>query len=173
MQFTPLQYMDGIARRAVPFGLTFLLMLFAMTPAYVPGLFDVTPMFTLICVFFWSIHRVDLLGYATIFGIGIFEDLLMGTPLGSGSLVLLLCQWFVVHQQKFLSPKPFVVTWMAFAIIALGACIIRWLCVGFVSPGGFTPINNLVPAYLLSIAIYPLLAWMLAKIYTKLLADIR
>ena len=171
MHLTLLQYMDGVARRAVPFGLTLLLMLFAMTPTYAPGLFDVTPMFTLICVYFWSIYRADLLGYATIFGIGIFEDFLMGTPLGSGALVLLLCQWFVVRQQKFFNPKPFAITWMAFAVVAVGACIIRWLCVGFISPGGFTPIKSLVPVYLLSVAIYPLVSWVLAKIHMKFLAD--
>ena len=172
MQLTSLQYMDGAARRAVPFGLTLILMLFALTPTYVPGLSDVTPMLTLMSVYFWSIYRADLLGYGAIFGIGILEDLLMGTPLGSGALVLLLCQRFVIHQQKFFYSKPFVVTWMAFAVIAFGAALILWLCVGLVASSGFTPLGSLLTSYLISVAIYPLVAWLLAKTQMKLLADI-
>jgi rod shape-determining protein MreD len=171
MQPTSLQYMDGAARRAVPFALTLFLMLFALTPTYVPGLSDVAPMLTLMCVYFWSIYRPDLLGYGAAFGIGILEDLLVGTPLGSGALVLLLCQRVVVHQQKFFNSKPFVVTWAAFAFVALGAALIRWLCVGLVASGGFTPIGALFVAYLISVAIYPLVAWLLAKAQMKLLAE--
>lgn len=172
MQPTSLQYMDGAARRAVPLALTLFLMLFALTPTYVPGLSDVAPMLTLMCVYFWSIYRPDLLGYGVAFGIGILEDLLVGTPLGSGALVLLLCQRVVVHQQKFFNSKPFVVTWIAFAFVALGAALVRWLCVGLVANGGFTPIGSLFVAYLISVAIYPLVAWFLAKAQMKLLAEI-
>lgn len=172
MQPTTLQYMDGAARRAVPFALTLFLMLFALTPTYVSGLSDLTPTLTLMCVYFWSIYRPDLLGYGAAFGIGILEDLLIGTPLGSGALVLLLCQRVVVHQQKFFNSKPFVVTWVAFALVALGAALVRWICVGLVADGGFTPFGGLFAVYLMSVAIYPLVAWLLAKSQMKLLAEI-
>ena len=172
MQLTSLQYMDGAARRVVPLGLTLVLMLFALTPTYVPGLSDVTPMFTLMCIYFWSIYRPDLLGYGAAFGVGVFEDLLMGTPLGSGALVLLLCQGIVVHQQKFFNSKPFVVTWMAFAVVALGAALVRWFCVGIVASSGFTPLGTLLITYLISVAVYPLVAWLLARAQMRLLADI-
>ena len=164
--------MDGAARRAVPFALTLFLMLFALAPTYITGLSDLTPMLTLMCVYFWSIYRPDLLGYGAAFGLGILEDLLIGTPLGSGALVLMLCQRFVVHQQKFFHSKPFVVTWVAFAVVALGAALIRWLCVGLVSEGGFTPFGALLGVYFMSIAVYPLIAWVLAKAQMKLLADL-
>ncbi len=172
MESTPLQYMDGAARRMVPFGLTLMLMLFAMTPNYVPGLSAVTPMLTLMCVYFWAIHRPDLMGYGAAFGIGVLEDLLMGTPLGSCALVLLLCQRIVVHQQKILNSKPFIVTWIAFAFVALSAALIRWLCVGLVASSGFTPLSGLLTAYLMSVAIYPLAAWLLTKAGVRLLVKI-
>lgn len=171
MPSTSLQVMDGAARRVVPVGLTVLLMLFALTPMYVPGLADISPMFTLMAVYFWSIYRPDLLGYGPAFAIGVFEDLLMGTPLGSGALILLLCQRIVLHQQKFFNSKPFAVTWFAFALVALGASVIRWLCVGLVSSGGFVPINGLIASYLISVALYPVIAWLLAKVHLKVLAD--
>src|SRR4051812_6547521 len=101
LQPTALQRMDMLARRMVPFALTLTLMLFALTPAQIPALSHLTPMYALAAVYFWSIYRPDLIGYGTVFGLGILEDLLTGTPLGSSALVLLLCQYVVFQQPKF------------------------------------------------------------------------
>lgn len=171
MQPTVLQRMDGTARRFVPFGVTLILMLFAMTPTYVPGLSHITPMYALMSVYFWSIYRPDLLGYGATFGVGVLEDLLAGTPLGSGALILLLCQWIVLHQQKFFNNKPFGVIWLAFALVAAGASLLRWLCVGLVATSGFTPPSELLASYFMTVAIYPIVGWFLAKAHMKLLAQ--
>lgn len=171
MQTTVLQRMDLTARRFVPFGVTLLLMLFAMTPTFVPGLSHITPMYALMAVYFWSIYRPDLLGYGATFGIGVLEDLLAGTPLGSGALILLLCQRVVFHQQKFFNNKPFGVIWLAFALVAAGAGFLRWICVGLVAVSGFTPISQMLTATMMSIALYPVVGWLLAKAHMKLLAQ--
>jgi rod shape-determining protein MreD len=171
MQPTVLQRMDGTARRFVPVGVTLVLMLFAMTPTYVPGLSHITPMYALMSVYFWSIYRPDLLGYGSTFAIGVLEDLLAGTPLGSGALILLLCQWIVLHQQKFFNNKPFGVMWLAFALVAAGASLLRWLCVGLVATSGFTPVTELLASYFMTVAIYPIVGWFLAKAHMKLLAQ--
>ena len=171
MQATILQRMDLAARRFVPFGVTLILMLFAMTPTHIPGLSQVTPMFALMAVYFWSIYRPDLLGFGATFGIGVVEDLLSGTPLGSGALILLLCQRVVFHQHKFFNNKPFGLIWLAFALIAAGAFLLRWVCVGLVAPSGFTPPGQMLTSYLMTVAIYPLAGWLLAKAHIKLLAQ--
>jgi rod shape-determining protein MreD len=165
------QRMDGTARRFVPFGVTMILMLFAMTPTYIPGLSHVTPMYALMAVYFWAIYRPDLLGYGATFSIGILEDLLAGTPLGSGALVLLLAQRVVFHQQKFFNNKPFGIIWLAFALVAAGAALLRWICVGLVATSGFTPVSQMLTAYLMSVAMYPIIGWFLAKAHVKLLAQ--
>ena len=67
MQEAVIQRVDITARRLVPFGVTLILMLFAITPTYVPGLSHVTPMYALMAVYFWSIYRPDLLGYGSTF----------------------------------------------------------------------------------------------------------
>ncbi len=171
MQATVIQRMDITARRLVPFGVTLVLMLFAMTPTYVPGLSHVAPMYALMAVYFWSIYRPDLLGYGSTFAIGILEDLLAGTPLGSGALILLLCQRVVFHQQKFFNNKPFGIIWLAFALVAAGAALLRWLCVGLVATSGFTPIGQMSTAYLMTVAAYPIVGWLLAKAHMKLLSQ--
>jgi len=171
MQATVLQRMDGAARKLVPFGVTLVLMLFSLTPTYIPGLSHITPLYALMAVYFWSIYRPDLLGYGPTFAIGTLEDLLAGTPLGSGALVLLLCQRLVLSQQKFFNNKPFGVVWLAFALVAAGASLLRWLCVGLVENSGFTPVSELAAAYLMTVAMYPVIGWCLAKAHMKLLAQ--
>ena len=171
MQATVLQRMDTTARRLVPFGVTLILMLFAMTPTYIPGLSHITPMYALMAVYFWSIYRPDLLGYGSTFAIGVLEDLLSGTPLGSGALILLLCQRVVFSQQKFFNNKPFGIIWLAFALVALGASLLRWFCVGLVASSGFTPIGEMLTAYLMTVAVYPIVGWCLAKAHMKLLSQ--
>ena len=171
MQATLFQRMDGTARRFVPFGVTLILMLFALTPTCVPGLANITPMYALMAVYFWAIYRPDLLGYGATFSIGVLEDLLAGTPLGSGALVLLLCQRVVFHQQKFFNNKPFGIIWLAFALVALGAGLLRWLCVGLAAPSGFTPIGQTLTSTLMSVAMYPVIGWLLAKAPMKLLSQ--
>jgi len=172
MQPTFMQSLDLSARRAVPAALTLLLMLFALTPTSVPGLSPVMPMFALMAVYFWSIYRPELLGYGVVFGFGLLEDLLMATPIGSTALVFLLTQWVVVRQQKFFNAKPFVVTWFAFVFVAAGASIIRWLAVGLVSPSGFTPAGPMLACCLITVAVYPLVGWLLSKAQTKLMGQV-
>lgn len=171
MQATVLQRMDTTARRLVPFGVTLILMLFSMTPTYIPGLSHITPMYALMAVYFWSIYRPNLLGYGSTFAIGVLEDLLSGTPLGSGALILLLCKRVVFSQQKFFNNKPFGIMWGAFALLAAGGALLRYLCVGLAATSGFTPPGEMFAAYLMTIAMYPVVGWLLAKAHVKLLAQ--
>lgn len=170
MQSTWWQRMDAAARKQVPLGLTLILMLFALTPTQIPGLSHATPMYGLAAVYFWSIYRSDLMGYGTAFGLGLFQDLLTGAPLGSSTLILLLCQYLVFRQPKFFNAKPFGVFWLAFAVVALGAGLLKWICVGLVTSSGFTRFGDMFASVILTVALYPVIAWLLAKAQIKLLA---
>ena len=170
-QLSFLQKVDSRARRILPFGLTLIVLLFGLTPTHLPGFAQITPMYALIAVYFWSIYRPELLGYGSGFAIGILEDLLTGTPLGIGALTILLTQWVVLNQQKFFHAKAFVVTWFAFTIVAFGAAFLKWICIGLVAESGFTPVRELFAAYLVTVTIYPIVAWLLSKAKTGLLED--
>lgn len=172
MQPTLLQSIDLSARKAVPAALTLMLMLLALTPTNVPGLAPAMPMLALMSVYFWSIYRPDVLGFGAVFVFGLLEDLLAATPIGSTALVFLLTQWIVLRQQKFFNAKPFVVTWFAFIFVAAGAALIRWLAVGLMTPTGFTPIGPMFACYLISVAVYPLVGWLLAKAQVKLMGQV-
>jgi rod shape-determining protein MreD len=170
LQPTLLHRMDMFARRLVPFGMTLALMLIALMPTHISGLSRVTPMYALASVYFWSIYRPDLMGSGSAFGIGLLDDALTGAPLGCSALVLLACHQIVLHQQKFFNAKPFGVFWAAFALLAFGAGLIKWFCVGLFAPGGFTPAGDMIVSAFLTAAIYPLIAWVLARAQLKLLS---
>ena len=172
MQPTVWQKVDSRARRILPFGLTMIVLLFGLTPTYVPGLSQITPMYALIAVYFWSIYRPDLLGYGSGFAIGVLEDLLTGAPLGVGALTLLLTQWIVFNQQKFFHAKPFAVTWFTFVLVAFGAAFLKWICIGLVEESGLTPFGDLFAAYLITVAVYPVIAWLFSKAQTGLLDEL-
>jgi rod shape-determining protein MreD len=171
MHQTAWQKMDGVARRSVPFGLTIFLLLFGLTPSHIPAFSAVGPMLTLMAVYFWAVYRPDAFGYGFAFAVGVAEDLLAGTPLGSTALVLMLCQWIVFNQQKFFNGRPFYVVWMAFCLVALGAAAIKWLAVGMFSPAGFVGPGPALMSAVMTMAVYPLVGWLLAKMQLKLMAQ--
>ena len=79
---TAWQKVEARARNILPFGLTVVVMLFGLTTTYVPGLAQITPMYSLVAIYFWAIYWPDLLGYGLGFAVGVLEDLLTGAPLG-------------------------------------------------------------------------------------------
>ncbi|MDX2145430.1 MAG: rod shape-determining protein MreD [Rhodospirillaceae bacterium] len=165
------QRLDLVARRAVPVGITLFLLLFSVTPLHIPGLATVGPMYTLIAVYFWSVYRPDGLGYGAAFAIGVTEDLIVGTPLGSTALLLLLCQWVVFHRQRFFNGRPFLEVWLAFAVIAFGAGILRWMCIGLITSGNFPAAGDLLGTVMLTVMLYPVIGWLLARAQMKLMVQ--
>lgn len=163
------QKLDQQARRGVPVSITIFLLLFSMVPMYVPGVPSLAPMYTLMAVYFWSVYRPDGFGYGAAFMIGILEDLLVGTPLGSTALALLICQWVVLNQKKFFKNRPFLEVWLAFAVIAVGTGILRWLCAGLIGTGRFSPFGDTAGSVVLTIVIYPVIGWLLAWTQMKLI----
>lgn len=170
MELSPLQRLDQTARRWVPFGVTVFLMLFGLTPTFLPAFSPVMPMLSLVAIYFWAVYRPEGLGYGEAFGVGLIEDLLIGTPLGSTALMLMLCQWLVFYQQKFFNGRPFHVVWAAFVLVAFGAAALRWLLVGLFSSSGFVGFSQAAAAAVLTIAVYPLIGWLLAKAQLRLMA---
>ena len=163
MQPTLWQRMDHQGRRWLPFAITLVLLLLTVTPTHIPGLAGFSPMFALIAVYFWSIYQPDLFGYGSAFVIGVMEDILLGLPLGTGALVLLVVRAVVMSQQKFFYNKPFVITWVAFVSVAFGAALVRWATVSLLGETDVIAFGPVFGAFLMTVSIYPLIGWLLAQ----------
>lgn len=157
-------------RRQVPVGLAVVLLVIGQVPTRVPGLVEVAPMLGLICVYYWAIYRPDLFGAASAFALGLLDDMLSGAPLGSGALAMVLAHGVISRQRNLFHAKPFAVTWPVFAVVAAGAYLVRWLGAGLVR-GAVLPVEPVVVGWLLTVAAYPLLGWLLARLNGTVVKD--
>lgn len=163
MKQTVWQRMDIVARQMTPALLTTLAVMVTMLPLHLPDFAPVAPWLALISVYYWSLHRPDLLPAAAVFGIGLFSELAAGTPLGVTTLVLLLIHVTAVSQRRFFISRSFVVVWCGFATMALGACLLTWLLTMALA-GAVIGAHPLAFQYLTTVAAYPLLAWGFAQV---------
>lgn len=154
--------LDRIARNLIPFGLCVLLVIVGTLPFYIPGYGSVAPNLALMAVFYWAIYRPDLLPLTAAFAIGLFQDILVGTAPGTNALILLLVRAGVDSQGRVFRTKSFLVLWWGFAMVALGAAVLKWALTAGLN---FVPLNPLPGAfqYALSVALFPFLGWVCAR----------
>jgi rod shape-determining protein MreD len=119
--------LDQTARALVP-GLTLLLAtLLALLPLGAPGWGQVAPPFLLMAIFWWSIHRPSAIPPSVAFLIGLLQDLASGAPIGQCALLLVVTQWVISGQRRFLAAQPFLLVWGAFAIVVAVAALVEWV----------------------------------------------
>ena len=155
-------YLDRGLRGLIPFVLTIELVLISVLPIPVPGTGPITPALTLMAVYYWSVYRPDLLPIAATFIIGVVQDTLSGAPLGMTSLVLLSVQGVVMAQYRFFSGKTFMVEWWGFLVIAPSAITATYLLATIYS-GTLLSVRPFGFQLMLTVALYPCIAWLLAR----------
>ncbi|MDB5365169.1 MAG: mreD [Rhodospirillales bacterium] len=147
--------LDQTARALVP-GLTLLLAtLLSLLPLGLPGWGQVTPPFALMAVFWWSIHRPASVPPSIAFGIGLLQDLASGAPIGQSALLLVLTRWIILGQRRFLAPQPFVLLWGSFALVAVAAATVEWVCYALLTVR-IPPIEAGLTRAALGIALFPI-----------------
>lgn len=157
MRASPWQTVGQTLRRLVPFGLSLAVLLLSALPLASPGFGRAGPMLMLLCVYYWAVRDPEAMGPVSAFVLGLLHDILMGLPLGVSSLVLMLTQGVVVTQHRFFIDKPFLVTWWALTLVALGALLIKALMVAALSGYGLA-VGPLAASYTLTLVVYPILA---------------
>lgn len=106
---------------------TLIMAIFAtILPLRIPGYAALTPAFTLMAVYHWTIYRPDLLPGFALFAIGLAEDLLTGGPIGVTSLLLLLARAAVMHNRRYFVNRSFPFVWTGFTVLAGGGLFAMW-----------------------------------------------
>jgi rod shape-determining protein MreD len=157
-----LQRLDRLARNLTPLALSFLLVIISATPLRIPEFGPVAPNVALIAAYYWGIYRPDLFPLSAAFVVGLWQDVLVGTPLGMNALVLLAIHWFILSQRRFFQGKSFAVVWWAFALMAAAAAVLLWL----ISMAYHGRLLDATPAAFqgaLTMALYPFLTWVFAR----------
>lgn len=150
--------LDLVARSISPFFVTLLLVLVGLLPLRIAELSPIVPALALIGVFFWSVHRPDLMPIWAVFLIGLTQDLLTGAVLGPGIVGLLVAHALVVWQLRFFLAASFAVIWVAFMLVAAASLGATWLltCIALMA---YVEPAPLFFQYLVTLAFYPCLAW--------------
>ena len=157
-----LQRVDAGARAAAPLVLTLMIVIVNVVPLRLPSYSVIAPDLVLMAVFYWIVHRPDLLRPWGAFMVGILDDILVGTPLGVNAFVLLLVHWMIISQHKTLRTLSFGLLWLAFAVIALGAKLILVGLALVINRGLIDPMV-LLAQFSFTVAVYPLIAMLMGR----------
>ena len=161
---------SSVFQRLLPFMVSALLLLFSYVPFDFLFLNSIRPAMGMICVYFWLQHRPDLFNLGSVFCLGVLDDVVTSSPLGSNIFELLLMYVLVNNTSRFLNAKPFVVLWYGFALLALVTMLSRWLIVS-VYYSQFLPLSMLAFSYMVTIAVYPLISLLLAFVQNSFIQD--
>jgi rod shape-determining protein MreD len=120
------QSADNPVARLLPIATTLLAAIISIQPAHIPGYAALTPAFTLMAVYHWTIYRPDLLPPFALFLVGITQDLLAGVSPGVTAFVLLLARTVVLRQRRHFVNRPFPFVWTGFTMLTGGAMLFLW-----------------------------------------------
>ena len=160
----------SVFQRVLPFLSSAVLVLFSYVPLDFMFLNSIRPAMGIICVYFWLQHRPDLFNLGSVFCLGLLDDVVSASPLGSNIFEMLLMYVLVNNTSRLLNAKPFVVLWYGFVLLSLTSVLCRWLLVS-VYYGRFLPLSMLFFSYMVTAALYPLVSLLLAFVQNKLIRD--
>lgn len=164
------QRLDKAGRNLAPFAVTVMLVLIGMIPIPAPAYTPVAPQLTLISVYYWTIHRPDLMRPGVAFLLGLLQDLLTGGPLGVNALMLVVAQWAVLNQRRVFLASSFALLWIGFALVMAGGVLVQWLAFSALN-ATVLPIRPALFQGLLTVAMFPAVGWLLIRMHRAFLNE--
>ncbi len=155
--------------RILPLATTAFAALLSILPVPISGYAAVTPAFTLMAVFHWTLYRPDLLPPSALFLIGASEDLLSGAPLGTTALVLLFARSIVLGARRFFANRHFLFVWSGFVVLSGGAMLFVW-ALNSLFDSTFLEIHSSVFRLGLTVALFPAASLLLGRTQRAVLA---
>lgn len=157
---TLLQQLDDRGRRFLPFLITLLMILLTVVAGPLPDVAAITPLFTLMAVYYWSVYRPDLLRMPGLFILGIILDALTRLPLGLSSLSFMVTAQLVQSQRHIFSDQSYPTLWLGFAVVVTCLQTMHWLILSLLAWHAL-PLWPLLLQSLFTLALFPVCAWLL------------
>jgi rod shape-determining protein MreD len=110
----------------LPIATTMLAALLSIEPFHLDGYAALTPAFTLMATYHWTIYRPNLLPAPWLFLIGIIQDLLSGGLPGETAVTLLLARAILLPQRHYFVDRPIPFIWAGFTLLTGGAVLLSW-----------------------------------------------
>lgn len=150
-------------KSVLPFFTILFLIIIMVLPYNIPLIGDIMPFLTLIGVYYWSVFKPNLVPVSAVFALGLLQDILLGSPFGLMSLLLVIVQQFIFFQGRQFLERDFLFNWFVFVMIVIGFGVLSW---GITSLyfRVFLDFIDVIGQILLTIAFYPLITWILGLI---------
>ena len=145
-----------------------LLILLSVAPLRLPFAGQVTPPLGLIAVYFWALNRPGLLPPSVVFVLGLLQDAIAGTPLGTSSLIFLLVHWATGSLRRYLAGADFLMKWGVFAVLSLIMPIIELMVFAFLVQGKL-PVQAELYRLLLGWGLFPVVAGLILSVSARAL----
>ena len=155
--------MDVLARQLTPSMVTLTLVIVNVMPLHIPGFSRVVSLLPLMAVYHWAVFRPRLMPPAAVFALGVLQDIIVGTPLGTNALVLVLVHTVVMRQGRGFRGKSFLVLWWGFGMVALGAGALGWALMTALNLALINPLPGIFH-FALTVVLFPFPAWFFARI---------
>ncbi|HEX5318993.1 MAG TPA: rod shape-determining protein MreD [Stellaceae bacterium] len=160
---------NGSLARLLPIATTLVAALVTILPLRIPGYAALTPAFTLMAAYHWTIYRPDLLPPLALFAIGLAEDLLVGAPVGVTALLLLLTYASVLSYRRYFVNRTFPFVWTGFTLLTLCAMLALW-ALHCVLDATLLDFRTTIFRTVLTIAIFPVASFLLGRTQRALMS---
>lgn len=157
MQESWREIFSGWLAKFLPLICSFLWVILSLIPLKSDLNLVARPMIGLMCVYFWVMYRSDLFGAFSVFVLGMFFDILSIAPFGIYMLLYLIMYVMVINISKYITEKTFEILWIGFSLLSAGVMLIGWF-VSSLYYAQFVPVKSFLFSYLISVALYPLVA---------------
>lgn len=142
---------------------TAFLSLFSAAPfGIIPGPW-MAPGLGLVGVAFWANERPQAFTLPIVFLLGLFQDLLWGSPVGMWAMGYLVVYFLTRSQSPSARLDGTPLHWLGFAIVVALVAVFMWIANCFYYAGVVSPWAMIGHA-LMTVAFYPPVTWALAKL---------
>jgi rod shape-determining protein MreD len=146
----------------LPIATTVLAALLSIEPLHLDGYAALTPAFTLMATYHWTIYRPGLLPAPLLFLIGTIQDLLSGGLLGVTAVTLLLARAIVVPNRHYFVDRPFPFIWAGFTLLTGGAMLFSWTLHSLLA-AELLELRGPVLRAALTVLVFPIVSFLLGR----------
>lgn len=150
-------------RHLIPLLTALIFLVFSTFTWPIPHWGSIAPSLGLAAVFYWSIYRPDLFRPMAVFALGLMNDILHFLPIGLSACVFLTVHQLSYTNRRFFIGQVFYMLWTGFIVATLLSMVMTWSVMSFYN-AQLMPILPVIMQSLLTLAIFPLPAWILIKL---------
>ncbi len=162
---------ERIVARLLPTATTAAAAVFSVQPVHLPAYASLTPAYTLMAVYHWTVYRPDLLPPPAVCLIGFGFDLLSGGPPGVTPLILLLARGVLLRHRRSFIDRAFPFVWGGFTLLMAAVALCLW-AVHCLLALYFLEFRSTIFQAVLTISLFPIASFLLGRTQRALMSAV-